>query len=177
MRKHVSRYSIFIILVSTTINAQRLHELTPYSFYQEWSLVSINSRENLRVYKPKNNSNLSTSNNSSSVLKFKRRNRVFYSLNSGSSRKKRPVNWSNVPKKKSVINRCGTPFIGKKSKEYNQITKQKGVWRVYLKNDDKFLVLKHLVAGNNTGFKLERKELFQIVSLKKDELILRKVNG
>lgn len=58
MRKRILHYSIFILFgVSSSINAQRLYELTPYSFYQEWSLIEKESNEGLLIYKPIKNSN------------------------------------------------------------------------------------------------------------------------
>lgn len=188
MRNQILYYSIFILFgVSNSVNAQRLYELTPYSFYQEWLLIEKESHGNLRVYKPKNKSQSAKSNNSTSILKFKRRNHVLYSKSFKPIQKRtppvkseKPLNWSNAPKKKPIIrHRCGNEIIRDKDNfvGYKLMPryKKKGVWSVYMENDIRFLVLEHKVSKNGKVYMLDKKEEFQIVSLKEDRMVLRKV--
>lgn len=182
-------YTLFILFgLSTSVNAQRLHELTPHSFYQKWSLVEKKSHGNIRVYKPIDNSSLAKSNTLNGVLKFKRRNHVYYKkkfkvLNKNAPRvkKERPINWSNAPKTNTTVTgvRCPPRYI-KKSNNFvaNKIIpkySKKGIWSVYMENDMRFLVLEHKMSKNGNAYSLYKKEEFQIVSLKEDKMVLRKV--
>jgi hypothetical protein len=69
MRNRILYFSIFILFsLTSSVKAQKLNRLKPDSFYHEWSLASINSKENLRIYKPKKIISSETTNRSSSVL-------------------------------------------------------------------------------------------------------------
>jgi len=90
-------YVLIIFGVSTRTNAQRLRELTPYSFYQEWSLDSEESHDDLIVFKPKDNLKLIASNHTYSFLKFTRQNHDLYYQNHNPPKVIKQVKWSNTP--------------------------------------------------------------------------------
>lgn len=169
------------------MHAQRLHELTPLSFYQKWSLVEIEPENNLLVYSPKAKSSSKVSIRSNAVLKFNRRNHIFYSKRinlikqRGSAPKKKfDPNWSNVPKEKPArnIQRCGNGIIHNRPRPISLVVsaqyKKAGIWKVYIEDEDRFLVLEHIVLRNGKSVTLEKEE-FEIVSLEEDKMVLRKV--
>lgn len=189
MRNRIIYHGIFIFFgLSTSINAQRLHELTPFSFYQEWSLIEKKSHGNLRVYEPRDKSGSAKSTSLNAVLKFNRRNHVCYKkkikvINKSKPqvKKDRPLNWSNAPKIHAPVAgvRC-PPRYNKKSNRFEAYKliprySKKGVWSVYMENDFRFLVLEHKVSKNGNAYSINKKEAFQIVSLKEDRMVLRKV--
>lgn len=188
MRNRFNWYAFFILFgLSTLLNAQRLHELTPYSFYQKWSLVVNESDNNLLVYKTKTKSSSRVSINSNAVLKFNRRNHIFYSKKirsikrkTSSEKNKLSPNWSNAPKNKPLIRgqRCGAGIVRNRPKygtrELIPQYKRSGIWKVYIEDENKFLVLEHKMSRNGKSITLEKEE-FQIVSLKEDKMVLRKV--
>lgn len=189
MRNRIIYHGIFILFsVNASINAQRLYELTPYSFYQEWSLIEKESHGNLRVYEPIDKSGSAKSNSLNAVLKFNRRNHICYkkkfkAINKSKPqvRKDRPLNWSNAPKTHTSVTgvRCPSRYIKKSNSyvAYKLIPRysKKGVWSVYMENDIRFLVLEHKVSKNGNAYSINKKEEFQIVSLKEDRMVLRKV--
>ena len=189
MRNRIIYHGIFILFsVNASINAQRLYELTPYSFYQEWSLIEKESHGNLRVYEPMDKSGSAKSNSLNAVLKFNRRNHICYkkkfkAINKSKPqvKKDRPLNWSNAPKTHPPVAgvRCPPRYIKKSNSyvAYKLIPRysKKGVWSVYMENDIRFLVLEHKVSKNGNAYSINKKEEFQIVYLKEDRMLLRKV--
>lgn len=187
MRNRILYYGIFLFGVTTSTNAQRLYELTPFSFYQEWSLIEKESHGNFLVYKPTNKKRSTKSNNLNGILNFKRRNHVFYTekfsvINRSKSRvkKERPLNWSNVPKTKTTVTgvRCPPRYIKKNNFVAQKIIprySKKGVWSVYMKNNIRFLVLEHKMSKNGNAYSVFKKEEFQIVSLEEDKMVLQKI--
>lgn len=187
MKNRIIYNCIFILFgVSTSINAQRLYELTPYSFYQEWALDSEEPDDNLLVFKPRERFQTITSNYSYSVLNFNKQHYLLYFFSPKAPKKSkpvkvvRPINWSNAPKK--VLRpkrRCGFEPRVKRNKieTYKAVNLKwkKGNWRVFGKDGNRFLVLEHKVSKNGKKYKVVKKEEFQIVSLDEDKMVLRKV--
>jgi hypothetical protein len=182
MRERILYYSIFILFgVSSSINAQRLYELTPYSFYQEWSLDSEESDDDGIVFKSNDNLKPIASNGNYSFLKFTRQNHVLYFQKPNASKIIKPVKRLNAPRKPHRTRPvCGNQYFGNKNKvkAYKGIKshRKKGSWSVYIENDIRFLVLEHKVRENGKAYTVSKKEEFQIVSLKEDKMILRKLN-
>jgi len=189
MRNRILYCSIFILFgVGFTVNAQRLHELTPYSFYQERSLIEKESHGNLRVYKPINKIRSTKSNSLDAVLRFKRRNHVCYKkkfkvINKSvpQVKQERPLNWSNAPRTKTAVTgvRCPPRYIKNSNNSVAQKIfprySKKGVWSVYIENDIKFLVIEHKVSENGKAYTVSKKEEFQIVSLEEDKMVLKRI--
>jgi len=179
---------IFVVFnVGTSASAQRLHERTPYSFYQEWSLDVEESKGNLMVYRSKGNLRPITSSNEYPFLKFNRRHYLLYFLSPKApkttkpTKPTKPLKWSNAPKiTPKYRHRCGNEFPVKKNKikRQNRIKSnwKKGNWKVFIKNQTRFLVIEHKVSKNGKDYKLNKKDEFQIVSLKEDKMVLRKIN-
>ena len=93
----------------------------------------------------------------------------------------KPAKWSNAPKiTPKYRGRCGNEFIGKKNKiKRNKGVKlnwKKGTWRVFIKDQTRFLVIEHKVSINGKDYMVDKREKFQIVSLEEDRMVLRKVN-
>ncbi|MFK7811539.1 MAG: hypothetical protein AB8B59_03540 [Maribacter sp.] len=186
MRNRIPYYCIFIIFgVSSFVNAQRLHELTPYSFYQEWALDSEESNNKLLVFKPRDRFQTIDLNYTYSVLNFQRQHYLLYFLSSKSTKRAKPakeikpLKWSNTPKKAPNDQRCGNYIVDKKNIiRRPQLAKskwKKGNWRVFIKDQTRFLVIEHKVSKNGKDYTVDKKEEFQIVSLEEHRMVLRKV--
>lgn len=167
MRKQIIYYSICILFgVSSMANAQRLYELTPYSFYQEWSLIEKESNEGLLIYKPIKNLY-----SAANTLIFSRINNEWFVLKTKAV-KPQPFD-SAIPKN----NKQGICPTGDWMDRTSNRTQEEGIWNVYLKDESKFLILKPKTSKHSKDYdELDKKEEFQIVSLEEDKMVLRKVN-